>query len=155
LRKYLCMKLLCFLMGGIDVFCNKPFLLSDGSHLFHNNPIPFIILSLHFILTWMLDYSHLGNKMFPRWEENIPSLGISALPYSQGAFAYHCQHCVRCLYCKKGGTTIEPHLSISDSKSNYFIYFQGLSKLTGPFSSFWHTISISSKCCCPSSHFST
>jgi hypothetical protein len=28
----------------------------------------------------MSDYSHPGNKMFPRWEENIPSLGISAKP---------------------------------------------------------------------------
>ena len=24
----------------------------------------------------LLDYSHLGNEMFPRWEQSIPSLGI-------------------------------------------------------------------------------
>ena len=33
-------------------------------------------------------------------------------------------------------------------------YFQGLSNPTGPFSSFWHTTSISSKCSWPSSQFS-
>jgi hypothetical protein len=27
-----------------------------------------------------MNYSHLGNEMFPHWEQNIPSLGISVLP---------------------------------------------------------------------------
>ena len=26
----------------------------------------------------MADYSHLGNKTFPPWEQNIPSLGIKS-----------------------------------------------------------------------------
>ena len=31
------------------------------------------------------DYSHAGNKIFPRWEQNIPTLGINNQPEAQSS----------------------------------------------------------------------